>query len=238
MSNQTNIKKRVLQTAETVLYEKQYVSPIDILIGIGWLQPINVQDWHKGKIPYLEKVIQVNLHKISLAMQCFSQWATEKKLKPSKTAYLARTKGQKRELVFSKSGDPNIEEAYQTCYISPILSEKKQQKIKEKLDKLPALVAHVVSHDTHCQQCKKELFQGNFIFMEADQVLCLNCAGFADLVFLPSGGTGLTRCSRKYSNKCVIVVKFSRARKRYERQGILITEEALQKAQQECQQGR
>ena len=221
MTNQTNIKKRVIQTAETVLYEKQHISPIDLFIGIGWLQPAYVQDWRKGKIPYLEKVIQVNLNKISLAMKCLRQWAIEKNLKPTKTAYLVRTKGPSRELVFSKSGDPNIEEAYKTCYLAPVLSEKKQQKIKEQLDKPPELVAHVVAHDTHCHQCKKNLFAGDFLLMEAEQLLCLNCAGFADLVFLGSGDPQLTRRSRKYSDKCVIVVKFSHARKHYERQGIL-----------------
>lgn len=69
--------------------------------------------------------------------------------------------------------------------------------------------------------------------MESGQPLCLDCAGFADLVFLGSGDSALTRRSRKYSDKCIIVVKFSRARKRYERQGIFVTEAAIQKAQQE-----
>ena len=233
MSNRTDIKKRVIQIAETVLYKQQYVSPIDIFIGIGWLQPVHVQEWRKGKIPYLEKVIHGNLGEISFAMKCFRKWATEKKLKPSKTVYLLRTKGSRKEAVFSKSGNFNIEKAYNTTYVSPILSEKKQLKLKEKLDKPPELVAHIVMHDTQCQQCKKELLKGNFLFMEADQLLCLNCAGFADLVFLGSGDPVLTRPSRKYSNKCIIVVKFSRARKRYERQGILVTEVAIQKAQQE-----
>ena len=68
--------------------------------------------------------------------------------------------------------------------------------------------------------------------MEAEQLLCLSCAGFADLVFLGSSDPELTRRSKKYSDKHVIVVKFSRVRKRYERHGILITEAALQRAQQ------
>ena len=139
MSNRTDIKKRVIQTAEAVLYKQQYVSPIDIFVGIEWLQPIHVQDWRKGKIPYLEKVIQGNLSKVSFAMKCFRKWAIEKNLRPSKTVYLIRTKGLRREAVFSKSGDFNIEKAYNTNYVSPVLSEKKQQKLKEKLDKPPEL---------------------------------------------------------------------------------------------------
>lgn len=56
---------------------------IDGLIGMGLLQPVHVQDWKKGKILYLEKVIQDNLHKISHAMNCFRKWAEQKGLKPS-----------------------------------------------------------------------------------------------------------------------------------------------------------
>lgn len=65
--------------------------------------------------------------------------------------------------------------------------------------------------------------------MEADQPLCMKCAGFDNLLFLPSGDAQLTRRVRKHSNVCLIVVKFSRARKRYERQGILVEEEAFHK---------
>lgn len=66
---------------------------------------------------------------------------------------------------------------------------------------------------------------------EADQPLCLNCAGFSNFIFLPSGDPTLTRRAKKYSRKYLVVVKFSCARKRYERQGILVTEDAFQKAQ-------
>ena len=230
MGNRRDIEKRVFGVAETVLYRQQYISPIDVFVGLGWLQPVHVQEWRKGKIPYLEKVIQRNLGKISFVMKCFGKWARGKNLKPSKTVYLLRTKGPQREVVFSKSGNPSIEKAYSTHYVSPALLEKKQERLKEKLDKSPELVAHVVTHDSQCSQCSKELLKGNLLFMEVDKPLCLNCAGFGDLVFLNSGDSKLTRCARKYSDKCVIVVKFSRARKRYERQGILVTESALQKA--------
>ena len=49
--------------------------------------------------------------------------------------------------------------------------------------------------------------------IRANQLLCLNCAVFIDLVFLGRGNPDLTRRSRKYSDMCVIVVKFSRVRK-------------------------
>lgn len=233
MGNRRDIEKCVIQTAETVLYRQQYVSPVDIFVGLGWLQPVHVQEWRKGRILYLEKVIQCNLGKISFVMKCFGKWARGKNLESSQIIYLLRTKGPHREAVFSKSGNPSIEKAYRTHYVSPALSEEKQGRLKEKLDKPPELIAHVVTHDSQCSQCKKELLNGNLLFVEVDKPLCLNCAGFGDLVFLGSGDSKLTRRSRESSDKVVIVVKFSRARKRYERQGILITEFALQKARDE-----
>lgn len=232
MTNRINIGKRVIQIAEETLYRQKYVSPIDIFLGLGWLQPIHVQEWRKGKIPYLEKVIQVNLGKISFTMKCFGKWAKTKQLKPSETIYLIRSSGPKRKALFSKSGNPFIEKSYATHYVSPILSEKKQQRLKEKLDKASDLIAYVVIHDTSCSKCNKELLKGNLLFMDG-RPLCLNCAGFGDLFFLESGNSTLTRRVQKYSDRVIIVVKFSRARKRYERQGLLVTEAALQKAKNE-----
>lgn len=233
MSNRTNIEKRTIQAAEAALYRQQYVSPIDVFVGMGLLQPIHVQEWRKGKIPYLEKVIQGNLSKISFTMQCFRKWAIAKNLKPSKTVYLVRTKGPKKEAQFSTSDDPSIEEAYRTHYISPALSEKKKQQLKEKLEEQPELISYIIINDSQCSQCKKELLKSNFLFMEADQPLCLSCAGFSNLIFLPSGDAKLTCRAKKYSAISLVVVKFSRARKRYERQGILVTEDAFQKARDE-----
>lgn len=52
---------------------KGYVSPIDIMITIGWLQPIHAKNWRQGKEPFLEKVIQANLNKITVALKYLAQ---------------------------------------------------------------------------------------------------------------------------------------------------------------------
>lgn len=54
------------------------------------------------------------------------------------------------------------------------------------------------------------------------------------LVFLPSGDTALTRRARAASRLSAVVVRFSRARKRYERQGVLVEEAALAQAEAQC----
>jgi hypothetical protein len=98
----------------------------------------------------------------------------------------------------------------------------------------PELVVFSILRASQCSQCKTELESGSFLTMEKGQPLCMTCADLDHLVFLPRGDTALTRRARKHSSLSVVVIKFSRARKRYERQGVLVEEAALDKAQEEC----
>jgi hypothetical protein len=233
MGNRDKIEKRVIQASEEALYRQQYVSPLDVLLGMGTLHPSQIQDWRKGRVPHLEGIIQGNLSKISFAMKCFRSWAIKKGLKPSKTVYLARTRGPKKPLQFSKSGNPSIEQACQTHYISPLLSSKKKEKLKEKFEKPPELVVFIIGNPSSCSKCETELGKGNLLYVEGEEGFCLPCAGFGDLVFLSSGDATLTRRAKKYSSTSLVVVKFSRIRKRYERQGLLVQEDALRRAEEE-----
>lgn len=233
MTNRAHIEQRVIQAAKNALEHQQYVSAIDVLLGMDLLQPAHLQNWRKGKVPFLEKVIQGNLNKISYAMKCFRKWAHQLKLKPSETAYMRWGKGPNKKLQFSKSGDPQIELAYRTHYISPVLTEKKQQKLKENIEQPPEPTVFIIVSDSQCSQCHKELQKGSFLFLDGDQPLCLRCAELSELAYLPRGNAKLTRRASQYSATTFVVLKFSRARKHYERQGILVQEEALQKAQRE-----
>src|SRR5436190_1840302 len=56
----------------------------------------------------------------------------------------------------------------------------------------------------------------------------MTCADLDELVYLPSGDAALSRRARMHSPLSAVVVRFSRARKRYERQGILVSEVALE----------
>ena len=123
-----DLKKRVVSAAEAALAHHQYVSAIDVLTGSGLLAPTHAESWRKGRIDFLERAIQANLKKISLSMAMFRQWALEKGLKPSETRYVRRTRTGTADLRFSKSGDPAIEKNYRTHYVSPTLSERKQER--------------------------------------------------------------------------------------------------------------
>jgi len=128
---------KVMEAVEAAVKDHRYVSASDLFIGMGWLSAGHVHDWRVGRTAYLERVVQANLKKISRAMKIFRMRAIQCGLKPSETAYLARTRGPRRVLQFSKSGDPDIERAYRTHFISPELSEKKRIRLQEKLDRPP-----------------------------------------------------------------------------------------------------
>ena len=237
MSNsgsQARLEERVIRAAEAALSRQQYVSAIDVLCGMGLLLPMHVDSWRKGRVDYLERVIQGNLHKISSSMEIFRRWARDKGLKPSETGYVRRARSGIIPLQFSKSGDPAIEKSYSTHYISPALSERKQEKLQEKLNRAPEPVVIEILRGAQCSECGVEMSEGSFLLMEAEQPLCLACAGLGDFEFLAAGDAALTRRATKHNARNAVVVRFSRIRKRYERQGILVETSALEKAEREC----
>ena len=86
-----------------------------------------------------------------------------------------------------------------------------------------------------CGECGDELGHHSWIRLNEEKgALCLSCADMDHLVFLPSGDAAMTRRSRKYSTLSAVVLEWSRTRKRYERQGLLVEEEALERAEAEC----
>ena len=70
--------------------------------------------------------------------------------------------------------------------------------------------------------------------MENSAPVCMQCAEMDHLVFLPSGDSALTRRAKRASRLSAVVVRFSRTRRRYERQGILVETDALEQAEAEC----
>ncbi len=93
-----------------------------------------------------------------------------------------------------------------------------------------------ISHrDSICGECEESLGRKAWITLAGEKgALCLACADLDHLVFLPSGDAALTRRARKHSLLSAVVLKWSRARKRYERQGLLVEERALELAEDEC----
>lgn len=95
----------------------------------------------------------------------------------------------------------------------------------------PDLLVIEPLHEFTCTGCGGT---GPYLIMEDPGPLCLACADLDHLVFLPAGDAALSRRARSGSGLSAVVVRFSRSRKRYERQGILVEEPALERAEEQC----
>ena len=103
------------------------------------------------------------------------------------------------------------------------------------MNKSDELKVFISSRDSTCEECEEDLGRSAWIILAGERgALCLACAELEHLPFLPSGNAALTRRAKKHSRRHAVVLKWSRARKRYERQGLLVEEEALAKAEAEC----
>lgn len=83
-----------------------------------------------------------------------------------------------------------------------------------------------------CAECRTGPLA--LLVLEEGAPRCLDCADLGHLVFLPRGDTALTRRSREASALSAVVVRFNRRRSRYERQGVLVEEAALARAEERC----
>ncbi len=116
MDNQ-ELEKKTIAAIQSLLYEKGFISTVDIFLRLGFLSQKDVEDWRFGRVPFLEKVCKVNLKKLSFTNKVIRKFAVQKQLKSSWTAYNQWGGKNKRKLVFSKSGNPDIEAFYATHFI-------------------------------------------------------------------------------------------------------------------------
>jgi ubiquinone/menaquinone biosynthesis C-methylase UbiE len=126
--NNVELRKKVHSAMYTLIKEKGVASPAEVLIAIGVLPKEKYDDWRFGRIPYLEKVCQINLSKLSTIHQEIRAFAQKNNLKPSWTDYRKWGKGNRIRLRFSKSGNERVEELYATHYVSPQKSQAEPHK--------------------------------------------------------------------------------------------------------------
>ncbi|MFG2790875.1 DUF2293 domain-containing protein [Streptomyces sp. NPDC048419] len=84
----------------------------------------------------------------------------------------------------------------------------------------------------HCKECHGGPL--TLLVLEDGAPRCVDCADLGHLVFLPRGDTALTRRSREESTLSAVVVRFNRRKARYERQGALVEEAGLARAEERC----
>jgi len=224
---------RITSAADEVLAERGYVGMVDALMAVRVLDPAHLRAWHSGRMQYLDEMLQGSPAKFEQSVRAFRQWGEQRGLRredlpPHDASASFAPKSQ------TASQIPELDKLFRLHFVSPEMPEKKLEKLREKVGTPPPPTVFSIVRESKCSQCKKELWRGEMLTMRGQEPWCLECADLDHLVFLGSGDTCVTRRATKYSSLWAVVVRFSRTRKRYERQGVLVQPEALEKAEEEC----
>ena len=107
---------RVVRAVSAILQTGKVVAPVDVLVAMGLLAPERVEDWRRGRLAYLERVVRCNLSRL---LRILRFHAHDLHLVPSFVAYVRWGKGPKLRLRFTRTGDPNLEQAYATHLVWP-----------------------------------------------------------------------------------------------------------------------
>lgn len=220
-----------MAAAETAFARQKFVTPIDVCLGIGWLQPPNLDDWRQGRVDDLDYFLPTHDDRSVAFLVHLVEWATAKGLKPVQDDYVSATRSR-RPLRFSSLGEPTVENGWRTRWISPDLPDEQAERVTKRRSAPPDLLVIQPLKDFTCAECGTE--SGDLLAMDDKGPLCMNCTDMDHLVFVPSGDAALTRRAKKASRLSAVVVRWSQSRKRYERQGILVEEHSLAEAERQC----
>src|SRR5262245_7655927 len=111
--------RRIECAVAELLTKGNVVAPVDVLVGMGLLRSEHLDNWRRGRVPYLERVVNCNLTRLSRLLRILRFHAHDLNLKPSVTMYKRYGKGPKQRLRFSKTGDAGLEAAYATHFVWP-----------------------------------------------------------------------------------------------------------------------
>ena len=117
--NRQQLKSKLSAVSADLLREKGYICFIDVFMKLGYLDQKDYENWRRKQVPYLEKVIKVNIGKINFIMKTVHSNLINGRLEPRWTGYKSWGKGKKIWLRFSKSREKDIEKAYSTHFVKP-----------------------------------------------------------------------------------------------------------------------
>ena len=117
--NRRDLEHALSLITSALLREKGHLCFVDIFMQLGYLSKADYENWRFKRVPYLERVLTLNLPTINFVMKTVRRNSLNGNLKPSMTVYTSWGKGKKTLLQFSKSGDPTLELAYATHFVKP-----------------------------------------------------------------------------------------------------------------------
>ncbi len=230
VSRSASLERRVAAAAGEALARQKTVTPVDVCVGIGWLSGSHIESWRYGRVGSLSEFLPVDDARLTQFLDCLSRWAASSGLEPAEAEYVSATR-DRRPLRVTAGENADTERAWRTRWISPDLPAAARERVVQRQEKPPDLVVVMPVKDWQCAECGGT---GDLLIMDNVGPLCMTCADLDHLVFLGAGDAALTRRAKKGSTLSAVVVRWSRTRKRYERQGILVEEAALEAAEQAC----
>ncbi|HKQ78997.1 MAG TPA: DUF2293 domain-containing protein [Blastocatellia bacterium] len=103
------------------------------------------------------------------------------------------------------------------------------------LNEIEELKVFISTRESTCGECSENLGSKAWITLAGEKgALCMSCADLDHLIYVPSGDAALTRRAKKHSTLSAVVLRWSASRKRFERQGLLVEEQGLERAEEEC----
>ncbi|MDA2891923.1 DUF2293 domain-containing protein [Mycolicibacterium sp. BiH015] len=208
-----SLDQRVARIAQAILADRRFVAPIDVLIGLGWLDDTKVDVWRQGFVPSLDRCIRAKPVEVTDALKLLSTWAPARDLNPWATDY--------GTLAFTADRDPQTERASRIRWAATEDPEPSPTPPRPK--QLKVFASWLV---WFCANCG-----GIHDLILDDSGLCRDCAGLGHLVFLPSGAAALTRRTVKAAPTSAVVL---RANTRNVRHGILADQRAIELAALQC----
>ena len=129
----TNYQKDTLYPAVSraiaeIVQDGEVVTPVEVLLRLQRISRQQYEDWRFGKIAYLERAFLGSLGKAGRILRIVAFHSASLGLTPSRTEYRQwGKKGRNRRIVlrFSKSGEPRLEAAYSTHFLTKARHPKK-----------------------------------------------------------------------------------------------------------------
>jgi len=115
--NRKELELAAIAAADRCLKARGYIALDEMFVEMGRLEAKHWNEWRKGQVPYLERVIGLNLSQIKVACRAVQANSRRGNLKPSWTAYVKWGKGPRTPLRFTKSGDPHLERVWATRFV-------------------------------------------------------------------------------------------------------------------------
>src|SRR5436190_721422 len=90
-----SLRQRVEDAAQDELSASRSVSPLDVFCRIGWLTQNHLDHWQQGRTDYLDPLRTLRPQNLVTALDALQQWARERGLRPSETAYVSSTRDRR-----------------------------------------------------------------------------------------------------------------------------------------------